>query len=199
MRLKKIPCIKSSDMYNFLLPESKPTVQEKYNFNWEKIWPRITFKYIKSNEREVIFKFLHGILPTKSRVYQMKQSNSPLCPLCNVIEDNSHMFLKCRKVQGILEYFKIVLRNTCNLDNVSIEKILYLDIKLKTKKQMNTVIVMSVHYISTVWYNRCRNFQIDPILLKANIINHQRLLSLILKDRMKLQFTEMYCNINTWL
>ena len=129
----------------------------------------------------------------------MKQSNSPLCPLCNVIEDNSHMFLKCKKVQGILEYFKIVLENTCNLDNVNIEKILYLDIKLKTKKQMNTVIVMSVHYISTVWYNRCRNFQIDPILLKANIINHQRLLSLILKDRMKLQFTEMYCNINTWL
>ena len=57
VRLKNFPCIKSSDMYNFLLPESKPTVQEKYNFTWEKIWPRITFKYIRLDERDVIFKF----------------------------------------------------------------------------------------------------------------------------------------------
>ena len=26
----------------------------------------------------------------------MKQINSPLCPFCNVLEDNIHMFLKCK-------------------------------------------------------------------------------------------------------
>ena len=28
----------------------------KHNLNWEKIWPRITFKYINFQERDVIFK-----------------------------------------------------------------------------------------------------------------------------------------------
>ena len=157
VHIKNFPCIKSSDMYKFLLPKSIPTVQDKYNFKWEKIWPRTTFKYIKLHERDVLFKFLHGILPNKKRLYQMKQSNSPLCPHCNVIEDNSHMFLNCIKIQDILKYFKTVLNDTCNVEHVNIEKLLYLDIKLRTKKQMNTAIVLSVNYISTVWYNRCKN------------------------------------------
>ena len=80
------------------------------------------------------FSFLHGILPTKNRLYQMEQSDCPLCPLCNNIEDHIHMFLKCRKIQGILEYFKIMLKNICNLEHVNFEKLLYLDIKLRTKK-----------------------------------------------------------------
>ena len=65
VHIKNFPCIKSSDMYKFLLPKSIPTVQDKYNFKWEKIWPRTTFKYIKLHERDVLFKFLHGILPNK--------------------------------------------------------------------------------------------------------------------------------------
>ena len=56
----------------------------------------------------------------------MKQINSPLCPLCNVLEDNIHMFLKCKYIQNILDYFKYIL---C---------VIYLDFKFKTKKQMNT-------------------------------------------------------------
>ena len=38
---------------------------------------------------------MHGILPTKLRLHEMKQIISPLCPFCNVLEDNIHMFLKC--------------------------------------------------------------------------------------------------------
>ena len=63
----------------------------KHNLNWEKIWPRITFKYINFQERDVIFKLMHGILPTKLRLHEMKQIISPLCPFCNVLEDNIHM------------------------------------------------------------------------------------------------------------
>ena len=41
---------------------------KQHNLNWEKIWPRITFKYINIHERDVIFKLMHGILPTKLRL-----------------------------------------------------------------------------------------------------------------------------------
>ena len=159
----------------------------------------LTFKYISLHERDVIFKYLHGILPTKARLYKMKQINSPLCPLCNILEDNNHMFLKCKKIQSVLDYFKIVLRKTCNIEHINLEKLICLDLKLKTKKQLNTAIILTVHYISTIWYNRCRNVQIDPVFFKTNVINHHRLLSLILKDRKPNIFTEKYCTINTWI
>ena len=56
----------------------------------------------------------------------MKQINSPLCPFFNVLENIIHMFLKCKYIQNILDYFKYIL---C---------VIYLDFKFKTKKQMNT-------------------------------------------------------------
>ena len=41
---------------------------KQHNLNWEKIWPTITFKYINVHERDVIFKLMYGILPTKLRL-----------------------------------------------------------------------------------------------------------------------------------
>ena len=41
---------------------------KQHNLNWEKIWPRITFKYINVHERDVILKIMYGILPTKLRL-----------------------------------------------------------------------------------------------------------------------------------
>ena len=126
----------------------------------------------------------------------MKQKNSPLCPTCNVVEDNIHMFLKCKNIQNTLESFKLTLSNSCNIQNINLEKLIFLDVKLNTKRQLNTAIILTVHYISTVWYNRCRNTELDPTLFKVNVLNHQRLLSLILKDRQQQVFTDMNCIIN---
>ena len=197
LHMKHFPCIKAADMYKFLLPDSKPAVQDKHSLNWEKIWPRTTFKYVNLHERDVHFKYLHGILPTKLRLFQMKQINCQMCPNCNIVEDNNHMFLKCKKVKQISDYFKIILSNVCTIEHVNLESMLYLDLKLKTKRQLNTAIILIVHYISTIWYNRGRNVEVDPTLFKARVLNHQRILSLILKDKLKHVFTEKYCNINS--
>ena len=59
-----------------MLPECKPTITEKHNLNWKQIWKQTTFKYISVHEREVIYKFIHGILPNKLRLYQIKHNHS---------------------------------------------------------------------------------------------------------------------------
>ena len=193
LHLRKFPNINSNDIYSIMLPECKPTVTEKHNLNWKQIWKQTTFKYISVHEREVIYKFIHGILPNKMRLYQMKQNRSPLCPTCNVIEDNSHMFIKCRNIENILNYFKYILNIVCNICNVNVEKIIFLDIKTKTKKELNTATVLIVNYVATIWYNRNRNIPLDPLLLKTNVLKHQKLLSLVLMDNMQKVFTEKYC------
>ena len=73
LHYKKNPCIRSSGMYDFLLPETKPLVNERHDFSWGKIWKHINFRYINVYEREIIFKFIHEILPTNSKLFQMKQ------------------------------------------------------------------------------------------------------------------------------
>ena len=122
-----------------------------------------------------------------------------MCLLCNIREDNEHMFLKCKKVENILEYFKTVLLKICNITYDNMGQIIYLDIKSNTRKQLNTTIVLTVQYIATIWYNRARNTHIDPVLFETKIFKHHKLISLILKDKMEVLFTEKYCKVNTFL
>ena len=113
--------------------------------------------------------------------------------MCNIIEDNNHMFIKCRNVENILDYFKVVLKDVCNITHLNMEKIVFFEIKTVTKKELNTATILTANYISTIWYNRCRYEPLDPRLLKTNIIKHQRILSQILKNQMQNIFTEKYC------
>ena len=98
-----------------------------------------------------------------------------------------------------MEYFKTILLKVCNITYDNMEQILYLDIKSKSKKHLNTIIIFTVQYIATIWYNRARDTHIDPVLFETNIVKHHKLLSLILKDKMQLLFTEKYCQFNTCL
>ena len=109
------------------------------------------------------------------------------------------MFLKCKKIHNVLDYFKTILFKVCDITYDNMEKILYLDIKAKSKKHLNTIIIFTVQHIATVWYNRARQTHIDPVLFETKIVKHHKQLSLILKDKMQLLFTEKYCHVNTCL
>ena len=76
---------------------------------------------------------LHNILTTKKRLFQIRRARSPICEICNVNEDISHMFIQCIKVRIIFSYFKDIMNTLCNIDNMNIDRILYLDIKAGSK------------------------------------------------------------------
>ena len=62
-----------------------------------------------------MYKHMHGILPTKLILFQIKQSAPPLCDRCNVVQDNLHMFCQCQKVQVPFNYFLHLLNKVCNV------------------------------------------------------------------------------------
>ena len=73
---KNYPNINSNIIYESLLPECSPVIENKININWKTSWANLSFRYINIHERELMFKHMHGILPTKLRLYQMKHSVS---------------------------------------------------------------------------------------------------------------------------
>ena len=99
IHVKNFPNISSLNMYNFLLPYCQPNVELLLNINWKTTWKNLYFKYVNIHVRDIVFKFLHNIITTKSRLFQIKRSDSPLCSLCNVVEDRIHMFVECRKIK----------------------------------------------------------------------------------------------------
>ena len=141
-----------------------------------------------------MFKFLHNIITTKKRLYQIKRTASPLCEVCNVNEDSNHMFSECIKLNLLSNYFKNILRNICGVECVNINKILHLDLKGQTKKDTNTAVILTSSYISTVWFNRASRVQIQPSLYQTQILRHKTMLSMILNQKMNKIFSEKYCD-----
>ena len=195
--MKVVDALKSIDIYSFFLPKTQPIVQQNTNINWNRAWKNLNFKFINIREREIVFKLLHNILTTKKRLFQIKRARSPICVLCNVNEDISHMFTRCIKVRILLRYFGDILKNVCNIDNMDIDRILYLDIKAGSKQDTNTAIILTTSYIATVWFNRDTGTPVQPSLYKSCITRHRTILSMILKQKMKEIFSVKYCSFDT--
>ena len=133
--IKNFPNATTSDIYTFLLPSCQPAVNSQIHINWTKTWKNLNFKYIKINERDIMFKFLHNIITTKSRLFQIKKIDSPVCLICNLIEDKTHMFIECKKIKYVLPYFRNMLNKICKIENIEINNILHLNFKVHKKNK----------------------------------------------------------------
>ena len=109
--------------------------------------------------------------------------------MCDVIEDTKHMFCECMKVTSVKDYFKKLLIIICNIDSRNMNKILHLGVAGHLNKDTNTAVILTTSYISTVWFNRGNNVQIQPSLYQKSILKHKRLLYIILKNKMIELFT----------
>ena len=183
--------------YVYLVVLSKAQLNNNHarTINWKRSWKNLNFKFINIREREIVFKYLHQIITTKKRLHQIKRGNSPLCELCNVIEDTKHMFYECVKTSIVLDFFKDTLKNICDIDVIDIKKILHLDIRTGSKQDTNTAVILTTSYISTVWFNRASRSQIQPSVYKACILKHKNMLSMILNRKLTEVFSDKYCNI----
>ena len=121
--VNNFPNISSTDIYRLLLPVCQPSVNLNINIDWKISWKCLNFKYVNVRDRDIIFKFLHGILTTKNRLFQIKKINSPLCSLCNQIENQLHMFVECEKIKNILVFFKEMLNKICKIKNKGTQKL----------------------------------------------------------------------------
>ena len=75
LKLNSFPNISSKMTYNHLLDKNPPKIQDKYPLNnWKYIWENLHFRFIPVNMREIMFKYLHEILPNKHRLKQIRRA-----------------------------------------------------------------------------------------------------------------------------
>ena len=92
--------ITSKDIYYKLFVVTQPEIEKMYPiYDWKAIWRNVVFKPINIHDRNVVFKYIHEILPNNKRLYDMRLRGSPLCINCDLDESNIHLFYYCTKVQ----------------------------------------------------------------------------------------------------
>ena len=78
-----------------------------------------------------------------------------------MVEDNLHMFSLCSKVKIIVSYFRTIVEYVCDIKSFNMNKVLYLQNIVRNKVQCNTLIVLTSSFISTMWYNRDNDKDIE--------------------------------------
>ena len=85
---------------NFTSSFPPPKVVFKFEVDWDVVWKRLDSPVLDPLGRENLFMIVHNIVPNRERLFmKMNMVNSPNCMLCNVRDDNTHMFTECIMVR----------------------------------------------------------------------------------------------------
>ena len=76
IHIPKFPNINSRAIYSIFIPEPLTSDNHAINTICKKSWKHMNFVYMDIWERELMFKFLHNILTTKKRLFQIKRADS---------------------------------------------------------------------------------------------------------------------------
>ena len=167
---KRFPNLKPKDIYEILVPQCQPNIEMLYpNYNWNDIWRNLNFKYMYVTDRNIMFKYLHEILPTNKRLNQIRIRDSPLCEFCNVEDSNIHRFYYCCQIQECIIWLKKLIFYVCGIQIDSLLKIMSLNIPKIEIRNRNSLCIIITCYITTVWYHREDLTYIIQIV-KANIV-----------------------------
>ena len=197
--LPMFPLLKSRAIYQKLLPSSKPAVENRYPlYNWPLIWENINLKFVSATDREIIYKYLHEILPNKKRLKDMRITMDPNFEICNVEDSNIHMVYFCKKVENSIPWLKRLLEYFCDFQNCILLRIMYFDFPVASKKRRNTATMILTSFLVNVWILKGSNVPECLIKnkVKAMILKNQRYVKLILKNKMYKFFTKQYCELN---
>lgn len=196
--LKNFPNLCSRDICSMLYVVTQPEIEKMYpNYDWKAIWKNVMFKPIHIYDRNIVFKYIHEILPNRKRLYDMRLKLSPLCDQCGIEESNINLFFYCQKVQNCINWMKKLIFYLCNIDiGNNLLKCLFLDFPKVNRAIQNTLCIIICSYISCVWYNR-EEPDFSVFRFKAKIRKVQKSHMLINKDKANFMFTENYCNIRS--
>ena len=146
-------------------------------------------------ERELLFKYMHEILPTRKRMSSIGQGSSE-CLYCGAEESNIHFVYQCISYKPTLEWFKALLSKCCNF-NPNMIKISMFNLPNINRIEKNTCIILLATYITNIWISR--KLGLTPTaairLIKSKIMYNKFINLHRLKDKFGTFFTDTYQNL----
>ena len=179
--VRGFPQLSAKMIYKKIMPNYSPNIENLYGlYNWSSIWKNLSSAYILVHEREIMYKHLHEILPTKKRLKDIRKIESSICDHCNQEESNTHFVYQCERHVEVLIWFKSLLQKYCNLNNPQLIKLCFLFIPKMDKKCKNATIMLMSTFIVSMWQirnnemnqNACKRFIKGKLLQKQQFIKH---------------------------
>ena len=99
------------------------------------------------------------------------------CIHCGLVENHMHVMYFCASVKPIWEWFKDQFERMCDIKCNQPIRTLMLDYTCRTKKQRNTMNILIIEYVNSIWYSKDNANVNDRIIeLKFKMMYTKRLL-----------------------
>ena len=136
--------------------------------NWDRSWEFARLNGLSSDQTSFLFRILHNILPTNSRLHRLKQKDSPACTLCSSgnNEDCLHALLARSYNSNVKNWVLDLSRKV--VPNCKLEDIVTLHLDL-SKPMMFPLIWLLSHVFSLVWQLRVNKKSIVLYNIRAEI------------------------------
>ena len=124
------------------------------NLQWEKIWENLKLSKCRNKIKEFQWKSIHNVLNTNARLMLMKKGNG-ICPMCQAEEENQiHLFLRCPKIQPLVEIIQIEIKKKNTNYKLNDENIIFGWDENFTKKENFFLSGIIMNFKWEVWKNR---------------------------------------------
>ena len=135
---------------------------------WDRTWQFAQLKGLNSEQTSFLFKVLHNILPTSSRLFRLNQKASPLCTLCSAgsIEDCMHALLRCSYNNTVNNFILEISQKA--LPQCKLEDIITLNLNLDKPKMFPLVWLLS-HLFYMVWKLRTNKKTVNLFNIRAEL------------------------------
>ena len=161
--------------------------------NWDQSWSYTLLSGLESEQRSFLFRMLHNILPTKTRLFRLHQTDSAVCSLCTsgASEDCIHAFLTCSyNTSDVNDWLIQMVNNTA--PNSNMQDIVTLGFNLDETVAFPLIWVLS-HIFNIVWQLRSSKKTINMYIIRASL---EAKINILRKSRLNSRSNQIVNMIN---
>ena len=160
--------------------------------SWDRSWELTFTSGLNSDQSSFLFKLLHDILPTGSRLLRLKQKESSACTLCRTgaIDDRLHALLACSINSEINDWVVSLTQKV--VPNSKTEDIISLNLTISEPMHFPLIWTLS-HVLMLVWQSRMNKKTISLYHVRAEI---EAKINILRKSRLKEAVSQIETLIN---
>ena len=128
-----------------------PKAISKFQVDWNQVWQRLQSPLLSSLGREVLFLVIHNIVANKERMFKFHMSQSPNCPTCGVVQDNSHLFCECLCVREAWFWIRQRLISMLPGDGGKTSNFEFINLMFDSGTLDNEIVWLLGVYVTQVW------------------------------------------------
>ena len=136
--------------------------------NWGRSFSLAGLKGLSPDQKSVLFKLLHQLLPTGERVARLQPNKSPACTLCQTapLDTLQHAIIECEANSAAAG---AMLRGAqCYCPSLSPAGLLRLEVDAQDPFALPSVIIIATG-VQLIWTNRLKSAVTSPAAMRAEL------------------------------